>query len=141
MGGDATNERTIPDIFAVKRRPRFNPLICARPRPRPALASSTSPLLARRVKTQVSGPGQKRPAARLAGALKTAKVSASERDTVAIQAPAHAVAQSLLREASRPIAPPSANGSGRLSPTEAAHVAEELGDCVAMILDDGCPTF
>jgi L-threonylcarbamoyladenylate synthase len=58
-------------------------------------------------------------------------------DTVAVRAPAHPVAQALLREAGRPIAAPSANRSGRVSPTEAAHVAEDLGNDVAMILDDG----
>jgi len=58
-------------------------------------------------------------------------------DTVAIRAPSHPAAQALLREADRPIAAPSANRSGRVSPTEAAHVADELGDDVALILDDG----
>ena len=58
-------------------------------------------------------------------------------DTVAVRAPAHEVAQALLRETGRPIAAPSANRSGRVSPTEAAHVAEELGDRVALILDGG----
>jgi L-threonylcarbamoyladenylate synthase len=58
-------------------------------------------------------------------------------DTVAIRAPAHPVAQALLHETGRPIAAPSANRSGRVSPTEAAHVAEELGNRVAMILDGG----
>jgi L-threonylcarbamoyladenylate synthase len=58
-------------------------------------------------------------------------------DTVAIRAPAHPVARALLREAACPVAAPSANRSGRVSPTEAAHVAEELGDRVALILDGG----
>ena len=58
-------------------------------------------------------------------------------NTVAIRAPDHPVAQALLREAGRPIAAPSANRSGRVSPTETAHVAEELGEKVALILDGG----
>jgi L-threonylcarbamoyladenylate synthase len=58
-------------------------------------------------------------------------------DTVAIRVPAHRVAQALLRETGRPIAAPSANRSGRVSPTAAAHVAEELGDNIALILDGG----
>ena len=58
-------------------------------------------------------------------------------DTVAIRVPAHAVAQALLHETGRPIAAPSANRSGRVSPTEATHVAEELRDRVALILDGG----
>jgi L-threonylcarbamoyladenylate synthase len=58
-------------------------------------------------------------------------------DTVAIRTPAHPVAQALLRATRRPIAAPSANRSGRVSPTEAAHVAAELGNGVALILDAG----
>jgi L-threonylcarbamoyladenylate synthase len=58
-------------------------------------------------------------------------------DTVAIRVPDHPVAQALLREADRPIAAPSANRSGRVSPTQGAHVAEDLGDDVELILDDG----
>jgi len=61
-------------------------------------------------------------------------------DAVALRAPAHPVAQQLLRAAARPIAAPSANRSGRVSPTTAAHVAAELGRRVALILDGGaCP--
>jgi L-threonylcarbamoyladenylate synthase len=58
-------------------------------------------------------------------------------DTVGLRVPAHPVAQALLRAAGRPIAAPSANRSGRVSPTTAAHVAAELGDQVALILDAG----
>jgi L-threonylcarbamoyladenylate synthase len=61
-------------------------------------------------------------------------------DSVALRAPAHPVAQALLRAAGRPIAAPSANRSRRVSPTAAAHVLAELGDRVALILDGGaCP--
>src|SRR5207302_5893122 len=60
-------------------------------------------------------------------------------DAVALRVPAHPVAQVLLRAVGRPIAAPSANRSGRVSPTTAAHVAAEL-DGVALILDAGpCP--
>jgi L-threonylcarbamoyladenylate synthase len=58
-------------------------------------------------------------------------------DTVAIRVPNHPIAQALLCAAARPIAAPSANRSGRVSPTEAAHVAAEFGDRVALILDAG----
>ncbi|MGH7032016.1 MAG: L-threonylcarbamoyladenylate synthase [Stellaceae bacterium] len=58
-------------------------------------------------------------------------------DTVALRVPSHPLAQALLRAAGRPIAAPSANRSGRVSPTEAAHVAAEFGDRVALILDGG----
>ena len=58
-------------------------------------------------------------------------------DTVAIRVPSHPVAQALLRAAGVPVAAPSANRSGHVSPTTAAHVEADLGDTVAMILDDG----
>ena len=59
-------------------------------------------------------------------------------DTIALRAPAHPVAQALLAAAQLPIAAPSANRSGRISPTTAAHVEAELGERPAMILD-GAP--
>ncbi len=61
-------------------------------------------------------------------------------DTVALRVPGSAAARALLAEAGIPVAAPSANRSGRVSPTTAAHVAEELGDRVSLILDGGpCP--
>ncbi len=61
-------------------------------------------------------------------------------DTVALRMPDHEVANKLLKQFNGPIAAPSANPSGKISPTEAEHVAEGLGDKVAVILDGGaCP--
>ena len=61
-------------------------------------------------------------------------------DTVAVRVPAHPVAAQLIAAAGKPIAAPSANTSGHVSPTTAAHVAEELGDKVDFILDGGPTT-
>jgi L-threonylcarbamoyladenylate synthase len=58
-------------------------------------------------------------------------------DTIALRVPAHLVAGAVLKAAARPIAAPSANRSGRVSPTTAAHVAAELGDRAALIIDGG----
>jgi L-threonylcarbamoyladenylate synthase len=58
-------------------------------------------------------------------------------DTVAVRTPDHPVARALLNACGRPVAAPSANVSGRISPTTAAHVATELGEQVALILDGG----
>src|SRR5262249_57112956 len=68
-----------------------------------------------------------------------AELATAGLDTIAIRVPAHAVAQALLRAAGVPIAAPSANRSGHVSPTTAAHVAADLGGCVALILDGGAP--
>ncbi|MEX2296101.1 MAG: L-threonylcarbamoyladenylate synthase [Dongiaceae bacterium] len=58
-------------------------------------------------------------------------------DTLAIRMPAHPIALDLMRLSGRPLAAPSANRSGRLTPTEAAHVAASLGDRIDLILDGG----
>jgi L-threonylcarbamoyladenylate synthase len=136
LGGDATNERAVADIFAAKGRPRFNPLIVHVP----GLAEAET--------YAVFNPSARRAAARFwPGPLTVvlprrngsglSLLASAALDTVAIRVPAHSVAQALLRETGRPIAAPSANRSGRISPTEAAPVADELGDDVALILDDG----
>jgi L-threonylcarbamoyladenylate synthase len=136
LGGDATSEEAVARIFAAKGRPRFNPLIihlssleealpCARFDERArALAGRFWPgpltlVLPRRRESRIS------------------LLACAGLDTVALRVPSHPVAQALLRAGGRPIAAPSANRSGRLSPTAAAHVAEELGSRVALVLDAG----
>ncbi len=139
LGADATNDRAVAEIFAAKGRPSFNPLIVHLPDRGAAEAFVTfnemAGLLADRF-----WPGAltlvlpRRPGCRL-----SLLVSAGL-DTAAMRVPAHADAQRLLRAAGVPVAAPSANRSGRLSPTTAQHVARDLGDRVALILDGGpCP--
>src|SRR5262249_9979662 len=136
LGGDATNERAVAEIFAAKGRPRFNPLIVHVP----GLAEAETLV--------VFSPPARHAAARFwPGPLtlvlprradsRLSLLASAGLDPVAIRAPAHPIAQALLRETGRPIAAPSANRSGRVSPTEAAHVAEELGGDIALILDGG----
>ena len=70
-----------------------------------------------------------------------ARLAGAGLETLAVRAPNHAVAQTLLTTAGGPIAAPSANPSGTVSPTTAGHVAESLLHAVAMILDGGaCPS-
>jgi L-threonylcarbamoyladenylate synthase len=136
LGGDATNDPAVAAIFSAKARPRFNPLIVHVRDLAEAerLAVFNSP--ARRAAARF-WPGPltlvlpRQPSAGLS------MLASAGLDTVAIRVPTHPVAQALLRETECPIAAPSANRSGRVSPTEAAHVAEDLGDEVALILDDG----
>ena len=136
LGADATSAAAIAAVYAAKGRPRANPLIVhfaghdaaereARFAPRALrLAERFWPgpltlVLRRRAETRLSP-----------------SVSAGL-DTVALRVPAHPVALALLGAARRPIAAPSANPSGRLSPTTAEHVAAALGGRVALILDAG----
>jgi L-threonylcarbamoyladenylate synthase len=136
LAGDAGNDAAVAAIFAAKDRPQFNPLIVHVPGG--AAADRLGILDARAVRLiRRFWPGPltlvapRRPRAPL-----SLLVSAGL-DTVALRAPAHPVAQALLRFCGRPLAAPSANRSGRVSPTTAAHVAESLGGAVDLILDAG----
>jgi L-threonylcarbamoyladenylate synthase len=136
LGGDATNERAVTEIFEVKGRPRFNPLIVHVPGLAEAETLAIFDDRARRLAAQF-WPGPLTLVLPRRGSSGLSLLASAGLDTVAIRAPAHDIAQALLRETGRPIAAPSANRSGRVSATEAAHVAEELGDRVALILDGG----
>ena len=136
LGADATNERAVAAIFAAKGRPHFNPLIVHLPGLEEAEAFAQFDARARRIAAQF-WPGPLSLVLRRRGDSGLSLLASAGLDTVAIRAPAHPVAQALLRASGRPIAAPSANRSGRVSPTEAAHVAAELGDAVALILDAG----
>ncbi|MEX1061030.1 MAG: L-threonylcarbamoyladenylate synthase, partial [Methyloceanibacter sp.] len=126
-------------VFAAKERPRFNPLIVHVPGLAEAETYAVVNDMARRL-AEAFWPGPlslvlaKRPACGIADLVSAGL------DTIALRAPAHPVAQALLAEVKLPLAAPSANRSGRISPTTAAHVEAELGDRPAMILDGGpCP--
>lgn len=139
LGADATNDRAVASIFAAKGRPQFNPLIVHVPDIAAAEAEVEFNPLARKL-AQAFWPG----ALTLVLPRKDSKLSllvSAGLDTVAVRAPSGAVAQKLLRAAGRPIAAPSANISGRVSPTLASHVAQEFGETVDLILDDGAATL
>jgi len=127
LGGDATSEEAVARIFAAKGRPRFNPLIVHLPGLAEAEALAVFDERARMAALRFwPGPLSlvlpRRPESGLS------LLASAGLDTVALRAPAHPVAQALLHAAGRPIAAPSANRSGRVSPTTAAHVAAEFED-------------
>ena len=136
LGGDATNERAVAKIFEAKGRPQFNPLIShvldAGEAARLVQWSETADKLAARF-----WPGPLTLVLPRAKSSPIALLATAGLDTAAIRAPAHPMAQALIRAAGRPIAAPSANRSGAVSPTRAEHVAESLGDRVKLILDGG----
>jgi L-threonylcarbamoyladenylate synthase len=136
LGGDATNEGAVAKIFEAKGRPQFNPLISH------VLDAAEAKKLVRwnaladkLVERFWPGP--------LTLVLPRAKdspislLATAGLDSVAVRSPAHFMARDLIRAAGRPIAAPSANRSGAVSPTRAEHVAESLGGAVRMILDGG----
>ncbi len=136
LGGDATNERAVAAIFEAKGRPQFNPLIShvldAAEAKRFVEWNDTADRLATHF-----WPGPLTFVLPRTQGSTIALLATAGLDTVAIRAPSHPVAQALIRAAGRPIAAPSANRSGAVSPTQAAHVAESLGDRVSLILDGG----
>lgn len=139
LGADARNGRAVAAIFAVKERPRFNPLIVHVPDPEAAVALGAFAGDALRL-ADAFWPGPLsivvpiRPEARLSD-LVTAGLS-----TVALRVPDAPIARAVLRAAGVPVAAPSANPSGRISPTRAEHVIDGLGGRIAAVLDGGpCP--
>jgi L-threonylcarbamoyladenylate synthase len=139
LGADASNGRAVARIFAAKGRPRFNPLIVHVPGLAEAEALAVFDDRARKA-ARLFWPGPLSLVLRRHETSPLSLLVSAGLDTVALRVPAHPVAQSLLHAAGRPIAAPSANRSGRISPTTAAHVAAELGGRVALILDGGaCP--
>jgi L-threonylcarbamoyladenylate synthase len=136
LGADATCDAAVARIYAAKERPSFNPLIAHVARREDAEAEGVFGLDAFAL-AEAFWPGPltlvlpRRPGGRVC-ALARAGL-----DSVALRAPDHEGARALIAAAGRPIAAPSANRSGRVSPTEARHVADDLGDRVDMILDGG----
>ncbi|BBK38399.1 threonylcarbamoyl-AMP synthase [Allostella sp. ATCC 35155] len=136
LGGDATSDRAVAAIFAAKGRPRFNPLIAHVADVAAAERIACLDDRARRLAERFwPGPLTLVLPRRPEGGVSL--LATAGLDTVAVRVPAHPVARALLTAFGRPVAGPSANPSGRVSPTSAAHVLEGLGGRVAMILDGG----
>ncbi|MGE0152250.1 MAG: L-threonylcarbamoyladenylate synthase [Reyranellaceae bacterium] len=136
LGADATDDAAVAAIFAAKERPRFNPLIVHVPDAAAARRHVVWTALAQKL-AEAFWPGpltmvlQRKPDCRL-----SLLVSAGL-DTAAVRVPRHPLAQALLRAADRPVAAPSANRSGSISPTRPEHVVQSLGEAVDIVLDGG----
>jgi L-threonylcarbamoyladenylate synthase len=134
LGADALNEQAVARIFEVKDRPRIDPLIVHVEDLNGAQRYGRIPESAYNLAVKF-WPGpltlivEKHPS--------VPYIVTAGLDTVAIRVPAHPAALALIREADCAIAAPSANPFGYVSPTDARHVAEQLGDCIELILDGG----
>ncbi len=136
LGADATNGRAVAAIFEAKGRPRFNPLIVHVP----TLAGAEKIAVlseAARTLADAFWPGPLTLVLKRRADAGISDLVSAGLDTLAVRVPGHPVAQALLAAADRPLAAPSANRSGRVSPTRAQHVADDLGDRVGLILDGG----
>jgi L-threonylcarbamoyladenylate synthase len=135
LGANAQNPQAVQRIFEAKGRPLTHPVI---------VHLESAKYLHRWVRT-VPDAAMRLAEAFWPGALTLVLPRAAQvpdvvtggQDTIAIRVPAHPMAQQLLRAFGGGIAAPSANRFGRLSPTRAEHVREELGDAVRMVLDGG----
>ena len=135
LGADALNARSVAKIFELKQRPRFDPLIVhiAEPCQLAALVTSIPPAARELIDRFWPGPlTVVLPKRDVVPAIVT-----SDLPHVAVRLPDHDVARALITAAGRPIAAPSANRFGKISPTTAAHVRESFGAATPFLLDAG----
>ena len=136
LGADAASDKAVARIFDAKKRPTFNPLIIHVQNAESAAGLVTFTETAHRL-ADAFWPG---PLSLVLTRRENSPVSllaSAGLDTIAIRVPRQPTAQAIMAACGIPIAAPSANASGKISPTLAAHVAESLGDAVSLILDDG----
>ncbi|MDI9595428.1 MAG: L-threonylcarbamoyladenylate synthase, partial [Atribacterota bacterium] len=138
LGGCAFSEKAIVKIFEVKKRPRFDPLIVhIAEKDDYKLLCSTIPSTAEKL-IEAFCPGPLTLV--LPKREKVPDIVTSGLDTVAVRMPSHPIALQLIQYSKCPIAAPSANRFGHVSPTRAEDVLSDLGDSVDFILDGG-PTL
>ncbi len=136
LAADGQNARAVAEIFAVKGRPEFNPLIAhLRDKQQADYYVRITPMAEHLMDHFWPGPLtlvlQKK------SDFTMAPLASAGLDTLAVRAPLSPVAQDLLQRLDHPFVAPSANLSGRLSPTMATHVFDQLGGDIPLILDDG----
>ena len=136
LAADATDDRAVAAVFEAKGRPRFNPLIVHVADRKTAEALAVFDDRARRLAGKF-WPGPLTLVLPRTPESPVSWLASAGLDTLALRWPAHPLAEALIRAAGRPLVGPSANRSGRLSPTTAAHAAAELGGLAAMVLDGG----
>ena len=134
LGGDATNADAVAGIFAAKGRPHFNPLICHYPNADAAFADVVANDGARRLAARF-WPGPLTMVLPRRPASAVALLAGAGLDSLAVRVPAGV--QDLLAAVGRPVAAPSANRSGHISPTSADDVFAELDGRIAAVLDSG----
>ena len=136
LAADATSPDAVARIFEAKGRPRFNPLIAHVPDLAGAEAVLALPDTGRRLAAAFwPGPLTLVGAARADGHV--CDLARAGLDSVAVRVPAHPLALALLQRLGQPVAAPSANRSGRPSPTRFADAVEETGFAAAVALDGG----
>ena len=136
LGGDACNAAAVANIFTAKGRPAFNPLISHVASASQAFALGIETPAARRL-ADAFWPGPMTLILQRAPNCPIASLTSAGLDRIALRVPAHEGARRLLQQFDGPVAAPSANQSGRISPSRAAHVMAGLGEAIDMVLDGG----
>jgi L-threonylcarbamoyladenylate synthase len=136
LAADATRADAVARIYEAKGRPSFNPLIVHVPDLAAAERIGEFNEQARAL-AQEHWPGPLTLVVPLRADARTASIVTSGLATIALRVPAHPAMQALLRATGRPLAAPSANASGSISPTRAEHVLRSLGGRIPLVIDGG----
>lgn len=136
LGADATDRAAVLRLYEAKGRPAFNPLIAHLPSTEAALAEGRFDDRAARL-ARAFWPGPLTLVVPAAPESPICDLARSGLDSVGLRVPAHAIARALLVALGRPVAAPSANRSGHVSPTTAEHVLADLAGRIDAVLDGG----
>ncbi|WP_454916159.1 L-threonylcarbamoyladenylate synthase [Xanthobacter sediminis] len=136
LGADAADPRAVAALYAAKGRPAFNPLIAHLANADAAFAYGTFNAAAHRL-AEAFWPGPLTLVVPYAGGDKVCDLARAGLDTVGLRVPAHPVATALLDAFGGAVVAPSANRSGRVSPTSPAHVRADLSGLIDLVLDGG----
>lgn len=136
LAADATSGKAVAGIYAAKERPSFNPLIAHLPS---VAAAQLEGLFDANALALASAfwPGPLTLVVPVSSGCTVSELARAGLDSVALRVPAHPLAHKVLEAAGRPIAAPSANRSGRVSATSAAHVLADLDGRIDAVLDAG----
>jgi L-threonylcarbamoyladenylate synthase len=136
LGADATDAQAVAGIYAAKERPSFNPLISHLDSFEAAQTQGVFDETARRL-AETFWPGPLTLVVPVAPTCTISDLARAGLDSVGLRVPAHPLAHALLQKTGRPVAAPSANRSGRVSPTDANHVLGDLDGRIDAVLDGG----
>lgn len=136
LAGDASNAAAIAKIFAAKQRPTFNPLISHVASLEMAAVEGVFDSRAKALAERF-WPGPLTLVVPVSGSGQTSELARAGLSTIGLRVPAHPLARALLASFGGPVSAPSANPSGKLSPTRKDDVERDLGEYVSMVLDGG----
>jgi L-threonylcarbamoyladenylate synthase len=136
LAGLATSDAAVAEIYAVKGRPTFNPLIAHFAKAEAAAREARLDACAERLAARF-WPGPLTLVAPVAADCRISLLARAGLDTLALRVPGSGVARALIEATGAPLAAPSANRSGAVSPTSAQHVLADLGGRIDLILDAG----